>query len=384
MKRYVCVLLALLFLLVPAAVLGAGISEGHALQRPAFEGGLLGGLDARIAAGFPARESLARWNLTISVMGGQREYDHIFIFGDELIPILDPPLYDQVYENILAILTLADFVEYARVPVYCMIIPNVSALRQPILPHFLLGQNINQQQFIEDVYAQMFGRVTVVDAYGALSAAKEQYIFYRTENNLTALGGFYLYYALGGRLLEGIARPSLQNYDIEHVAFDFFGDLYERAPSQSARADTLSVFRYRNPLREHVVVVSRGGVSRTYHTIFPLHKLELEGNRAMEIYLGGGGSITTITTSSPQTNNLLVIGDRTALAFVPFLVNHYRTVTLLDLSQMCGDEFGLVSQAIAQGFYDQILFAYSIETFMHSPYPATAVNLIPEAAYQGD
>jgi hypothetical protein len=259
-----------------------------------------------------------------------------------------------------------------------MIIPTVGAVRQQSLPAFFLGQSVNQRQFIDEEYSQMLGLVRTVDAYTALFNAREQYIFYRTENNLTALGGFYLYYALGARLLEGIARPSFQDFNIEHVKNDFLGDLYARSPFQNVRADTLSVFRYRRvPPREYIVTSQRGGVTMTYHTLFPMHKLDLEEDRAMEIYMGGPAAKTIITASATFPNNLLVLGDRTALAFVPFLTNHYRTVTLLDLSQMGREDFMAIAENISHDFYDQILFAYSIETYMHRPYPAWALGLLP-------
>ena len=369
-------MMAIVFLLIPAIVLGVGAPGGYLPARAAaLEGRLPQQTDAYIAAHFPGRDTLVGWSAALRVLGGQREYNQILISGDELIPILDPPLDYQVRDNTQAILYFAARVQ---VPVYCMIIPTVSAIRQQGLPPFFLGPQINQRQFIDDVYAQMLGRVRTIDAYTALLGARDQYIFYRTENNLTALGGFYLYYqALGGGLLEGIARPSLQHYDIEHVSFDFLGDLYRMSPFPNARADILSVFRYQRFPREYTVTKRQGGMLKTYHTLFPLHKLDLEGNRAMDIYLGGLSAKTTITTSGTYANNLLVLGDRTALSFVPFLANHYRTVTLLDISQMSQDDVRAVAQAIRGEFYHQILFAYSIETYMHRPYPAWALGLLP-------
>ena len=376
MRQRDAVMLAVAFLLVPALVLGIGAPAGYLPGGSFFDGEMVAEADEYIAAHFPGRETLAGWSLAIRVLGGQREYNQIFIFGDELIPILGPPLDYQVRENTAAIL---QFAEQAGVPVYAMIIPTVSAIRQQSLPPFMLGQGTNQRQFIDDVYADLIGRVTIVDAYNALDSVSDQYIFYRTENNLTALGGFYLYEALGDRLLVGIAQPSLQNYDIEFVKYDFFGNLYQRSPFQNARADILSVFRHRRvPPLEYAMTVERGGLSRTYHTIFPLHMLDFEENRAMEIYLGGRSAITTITTSSPYPNSLLVLGDQTTLAFVPFLANHYRTLTLLDLEQMGREEQLRISQGIRQGEFDQILFAYSVETYMHFPSPEWSIGLLPE------
>jgi len=368
-------MMAVIFMLVPAIVLGVGEPGGYLPAAPILSGELLGEVDAYIAANFPGRETLAGWSLAIRVLGGQREYNQIFIFGEELIPVLDPPLDYQVRDNTAAILQFAD---RAGVPVYAMIIPTVSAIRRQSLPPFVLAQSIDQSQFIDDIYAELLGAVTTIDAYNALYGARDQYIFYRTENNLTALGGFHLYSAMGGGRMLGTTQPSLQNYDISFVKYDYLGDLYRRSPFQNARADILSVFRYRAAPREYTVTVRRGGALRTYHTLFPLHLLDLSGERAMDVYLGGLGAVTNITTSAPYSNSLLVLGDHTALAFVPFLANHYTQITLVDLSQTGRDDHLVIQESIRQGEFAQVLFAFSIETYMHRPYPAWSHGLLPE------
>jgi len=381
MKRSLAIIIALALLAIPVFVLGREAQTLYLPERAVLEGELPGAVEGHISANFPARDTLTGWSLAIRVLGGQREYNQIFISGDELIPVLDPAIDYLVTENTEAVL---EFARQARPHVYFMIIPTVSAIRQQGLPSFFLGQNVHQPQFIEQVYAQMQipESLTTVDAYNALSDVhvREQYIFYRTHNNLTSLGGFHIYHVLGttGRLLEGIARPSLQHYDIEHVMYNFWGDLYARSPFQNARGDILSIFRYRGiPSREYIVTVHGDEQTRTYHTLFPLHNLDLEG-REMDIFLGGRGPRTIITTSSPFNINLLVVGDHTAHAFVPFLANHYRSITLLDLSQMGEEDFQTVAQNIARDFYDQILIAYSIETYMHHPYPARVLELLPQ------
>ena len=68
----------------------------------------------------------------------------------------------------------------------------------------------------------------------------------------------------------------------------------------------------------------------------------------------------------------------TALAFVPFLANHYTQITLVDLSQTGRDDHLVIQESIRQGEFAQVLFAFSIETYMHRPYPAWSHGLLPE------
>ena len=141
MKRILAVVIALCLLAIPVLALGRGYESIYLPRRTVWEGGLPGAAESQIAANFPGRDTLTGWSLTIRVLGGQREYNQIFISGDELIPVLDPPFDYQVSENTQAIL---EFAGEARAPVYIMIIPTASAIRQQSLPSFFLGQSRQQ------------------------------------------------------------------------------------------------------------------------------------------------------------------------------------------------------------------------------------------------
>jgi len=369
MNKILSVIFSAVLLAIPLSVLGLGTDNAFA-PTPGWrapDAGILSDMDAHIAKNLPLKPRLDELNLTIRTFGGQREYNQIFISGDELIPNVDPPMDYMVRENTAAILR---FAETAGIPTYCMIIPTVSAIRQESLPQFSQTQVLNQKQFIENVYSGMIGRVTVIDVYPILFNARSQYLYYRTEKNLTALGGFYIYTALGPKLLEGASRPALSDYDIEYAKNDYYGELYERSPFTDTRADTLSIFRYtRNP-REYTVRIRQGGSLKTYHTLYPLHLLEL--GSPMDIYMGGLNAVTNVASNSPYPASLLIFGDKTALSYMPFLVNYYRTVTLVDLFQL--DAAG--SRSISIQDYDQVLFAYSIESYLHTNHPSRAANLL--------
>lgn len=361
--------LGLALLLVPVIMLGVGGPEGYSpspeIDAPGAS--LLQDMDVYLTEHLPARQVLAGWNLSIRALGGQREYKQIFISGEELIPILDPPVDSFVRENTAAILRCAEVV---GIPTYCVIIPTASAIRQESLPPFARTQVVNQKQIIEDVYSQMIGRVTITDAYTTLFNVRDQYLYYRTEDNLTALGGYHLYTALGSKLLEGSQSPSMSDYDIEYVKSDFYGRLYDQSPFKDARADSIAVYRYtRNP-REYLVTKGQNGENKTYHTLYPLHLLELE--RPMDVYLGGVTAMTRIQTNAPYQTSLLVFGDKTALSYLPFLANHYGSITLVDLFQL--DTSGY--QQLDLRDYDQVLFAYGIESYIHTNIPSRAGRLL--------
>ncbi|MDR2909271.1 MAG: hypothetical protein LBU86_05265 [Oscillospiraceae bacterium] len=371
MKRLSQAAVALLLLFIPAFFLRLTARDGYKLppERSILDGGALGELSNHIRENLPFKERLREMSLSVRAFGGQREYNGIFINGDELIPNLDPPTTDSITrENQEAILTFSEEMEIAT---FCMILPTASAIRQERLPPFSRSRLFNQKQYIEDVYSHMTGRVTVVDVYQVLFNAREQYLYYRTEDGLTSLGGFYVYTELGRRMLEGIRRPSLSDYDVEYVLDGYQGNLYEHSPFNNARADILSVYRYTESPREYMVE-KIGEESKIWHTLYPLHAAKI--GKPMNIYLGGmeGYGITTVTGTAPYDNSLLVFGDHTALSYLPFLCDHYRTVTLVDLFQL--DAEGYESLRVED--YSAALFAYSVESFMHNNYASLALRFL--------
>lgn len=359
-----------MLLFIPLIVLGTGTDRPFSTEsRSLLSSTLFTEIEAYLTRGnhhlFGSR--LNQLNVGIRSLGGQKEYNQIFISGDELIPDVAQPVEVRVRENTQAVLEFADAV---GVPTSLMIIPTVSAIRQESLPPFSQTQLFNQRQFIEDIYAQMAGRVNTADIYQALFNVRDQYIYYRTEDNLTALGGFYVYSVLGPRLLEGVVRPNLNDYDIAYAKDDFYGNLYGQSPFRDARADTITLFKYTANPREYLITKNRSGAMSTYHTLYPEHMLDLE--REMDIYLGGLSSVTTITSTAPYRGSLLVLGDKTALSWVPFIANHYRTVTLVDLFQL--DSAGY--EEINPTEYNHVVFAYGIESFMHNNVPSRALRLL--------
>jgi hypothetical protein len=213
-----------------------------------------------------------------------------------------------------------------------------------------------------------------MDVYSTLDQHADEYVYYRTEDNLSALGGYYAYYAMGRRL--GHSNRVLSRYEVEYVDHDFYGDLYSAPgaglnltggalePLQKLEPDLLALYRFRYLPREYTVAHTNGGEQLIYHTLYPMQRLLL--GDPTDVYLGGRSPRIDITTSqnlaSENKSRLLVFGDKTAAAYLPFLVNHYQEVTLLDLSLMDDDEI----RALRPNNYDEVIFAYGIESLIHS------------------
>jgi len=362
MRKLAWSVFCLALLALPVAVLWGG------LPGPTWydlrEGTYIVRLEDAVQSSISRNNRLRQAGLRISLLGGTQQRNDVFISREGLIKNIDAASTARVQANVDAILR---FSQEAEVPTYLTLIPTSCAILQQRLPPYAEIYN-NQRQLIDDVYSQMIGRVTTMDVYPVLFNRREQYLYYRTENNLTALGGYYVYSVIGAKLV-GREINDYSQFNIEYLPEPYYGDLYQQSPYQNVEPDRLSYFHYTRFSREYLVRQKGESGAKSYHTLYPTHLAAL--GQPMSTYLGGLSAVTRLHISSPYAHSLLIFGDKTALSYVPFLANNYQNITIVDLFQLTQEQ----AAEIRIGDYDQVLFAYSVETF-DSNIPLRAENLL--------
>jgi hypothetical protein len=230
---------------------------------------------------------------------------------------------------------------------------------------------VNQRQFISEVYGAVSGAAVTIDAYSPLIQRQTQYIYYRTEDNLTAFGGFHVYAAMLRRMALGEA--DFNQFGTEYRETDYYGDLAFEAGKHGAQPDHIAIYPYGGTslpsLEATVRHIDSDGEAKIYHTLFPPEAAALGG--PMDIFLGGLSPVTDISSSRPFGPKVLVFGDRTALSYAPYLAANCSRVTIVDLSYPA-----LALEQVNPADYEKIVFAYGADTFMHTVYPANAVELL--------
>ena len=78
-----------------------------------------------------------------------------------------------------------------------------------------------------------------------------------------------------------------------------------------------------------------------------------------QIFLNGNHPEITINTPQKNGKNLLIIKDSYANAFVPFLINDYETIHIIDPRYYNGS----IDSYIADNKIDECLFLYNIKNF---------------------
>ena len=255
--------------------------------------------------------------------------------------------------NIAAVASLA-----ARCPgkVYVMVATAASSIYPERVPaHAPLLQEESYLGQIQAAVEQAGGVYLPLE--DALSAHKDEYIYYRTDHHWTTQGAYYAYSELCSALgLEPFDRAAHTAVDVP----DFYGTFYSRARTWNAQPDTLTYYDLDNPLT--IYTVTGPGMPTEGQTtgLYDLDKLDVYDKYAA--FLHGNNGLSRV--EGDGEGRILVIKDSYANSFVPFLTANYAQIDVVDLRNY---NYGL-DGLIAENGYDQILVLYSFDSFKSDPY----------------
>ncbi|MEG1973087.1 MAG: DHHW family protein, partial [Oscillospiraceae bacterium] len=199
-----------------------------------------------------------------------------------------------------------------------------------------------------------------------LFAAKEQYLYYRTEPRLTALGGYYVYLALGDSL--GFLPYDLDKFKISHTDESVTGSLYKRVNNKNFPQDVVS--RYEFTQYDCFSVVHKNALAgKKYYSLFPREIESLID--PFELSLGGYSPIMEIVNPMGEKSSLLVLGDEAGTSYLPFLALNYNSITFLDLTRLSVEEL----LEFKDDSFTNVLFCYSADNFLNKKLPSHGMLL---------
>ena len=310
-------------------------------------------VNERISDTMPLGRTMRQIGLQLRYNTGETKQQDIFISSNGLMKDIEPVDEERMRNTHSTISTISEYARDMDISVYLTVLPTASAVLQQNLPLFF--STVNQKNIIDDIYNQFSGTLITVNSYNTLLENRDKYIYYRTENNLTPLGGYYVYQDLIRRMWVFDEALSQNDFSIEYKG-SFYGELFEAVPYDKVKPDTIMVYQRKNTKVTHEVEKIVERKSSYYNTLYP--ERTKESKSSLDTYMGGSKGVTDITTSHTYPANLLVLADDTFLSYVPFLTNHYERITVVNLFE---EDSNL--DTIQFKNYDQILFAFDVENY---------------------
>lgn len=210
--------------------------------------------------------------------------------------------------------------------VYDILIPN----SMDIILKESLRENLNtsnQQEAIKYMYGIMNENVKKIEIYNTLKSHSDEYIYFRTDHHWTALGAYYAYCKFAEE--KGIQINKLSQY--KEITFDnFLGSFYtdtKKLPQLESNPDVITAYIPKST--NNITFTDRSGQEVNWNIIYDVS----DYNSAVKYstFIGGDNPISVINNPKiKDKSSCVVVKESYGNAFVPFLVDNYQTVYIID------------------------------------------------------
>ena len=237
-----------------------------------------------------------------------------------------------------------------------MLVPTAAYVYQEALPD-------NAMRFDEDKAFEEARRVlgnSLIDLRETMSKAAEggRDVFFRTDHHWTGYGAFLGY---KGFLEASGASENGTTYDMAYedekpvvLSDSFYGTLYSKVLLDTLRPDTVET-----PAAALAGECRVTFTGKTYDSLYFKEYLEKKDKYA--VYFGGNYDKVDIETCRDTKcgvkDKILIIKDSFANSFVPYLMDDYDKITMVDTRYYRGNIEELAAD------YDSVLLLYGIDNF---------------------
>ncbi len=242
--------------------------------------------------------------------------------------------------------------KYPDVPVYFLLAPTSQEIYSYLLPK---SAPIGSQSELNS-YCRERLTCSTIDVFHTLKSNHDSYIYYRTDHHWTSYGA-YIAYTEAAKTL-GFQSIPLSSFNIEHASSSFRGTLYSKTLDEGVTPDVMDYYHFNGGGSPLTLTINTGTETREYDSLYFREYLEVKDKYSS--YLGPNAPLLTISSGAdPNGQSLLIFKDSYAHAFIPFLVNHYSKITVLDLRLINTG----ISDLVNVEDYDSVLFLYNAITF---------------------
>ena len=211
--------------------------------------------------------------------------------------------------------------------VYAMAIPLSSGIT---LPDELFSDipGSDQAQAEKDILAGMGQNVKTIPLHDVMMSHRTEYIYFRTDHHLTALGAYYAYVQFC--TAKGITPHNLSDYEVSQ-----FPGFLGKPDAMKNDPDTVNAYHPVSATASMKYGDNENSTLTGGQVIFD--ESTASASLKYGTFIMGDNPFTVI--ENPEVSNgesCIVVKESFGNAFVPFLVDHYQTVYVVDYRYYSG------------------------------------------------
>lgn len=296
---------------------------------------------------FVGRNGLIHLRYGVLKLMGQKKINDIYLCGKQLIEDTKLPNKTQLSRNLNAINAFTE--KHSDVDTSFMLIPNAVYVQNKRLPYF--SDENDQRKIMDSIYNTLDSSVYSFDARKTLKKHSEEYLYYKSDHHWTSLGAFYTYQAWQKQ--QGNDDVSLKDYDQYVVSNNFRGTLANGSGSFGIK-DDITIFVNKNLSDYYVQEPKQKNKGSIYDSSF------LKTKDQYSVFLGGNKDIQRIELNNDSKRHLLLFKDSYANSFVQFIMNDYRSITIVDPRYYRDD----IEKVMQEDLITDVMYLYNTNTFV--------------------
>lgn len=208
--------------------------------------------------------------------------------------------------------------------VYSILVPNNSGAMLP--EEELAGLGGSDQIQAISYYYSLYQGVTPVKTIETLREHNSEYLYFRTDHHWTQLGAYYVYRNFCEE--KGLVPHELSQF--ETMTFSpFLGTFYTELGNSDMAANPDTVEAYVPMGTNDMTFWDENGTEQPWNIIEDVSTWD--SSSGYYCYIGGDKPLSIIENPQIQDgSSCLVLKESYGNCFVPFLVDHYQTVYVID------------------------------------------------------
>ncbi|WMJ21986.1 DHHW family protein [Paludicola sp. MB14-C6] len=298
------------------------------------------------------RNQFSSYKTKMELLQGRKEVNGVFISNKMLLEKVDEVKPTITNGNIDAINKFAAK-HKGKINTSIMLVPTAAEFYPNNISRN--ASVLDQTKYIQNFYTKL-KNINCIDAYAPLSAAAENYIFYKTDHHWTTFGAYVGYSAMSKAL--SFKPATVDMFNIEYVPDDFLGTLYSKVLYGEKLADRMELYHYVKGEVVTDVVKYTNHNKQTYPSI--LFRNNLEKKDKYSVFLGSNEPIVKIKSKVQNGQKLIMFKDSYSHALMQFLPLHYEEIVLVDTRYLNKP----LEEYVNINDYQQAVFLYNISGFV--------------------
>lgn len=265
----------------------------------------------------------------------------------------DEPIDEKQLEKNMAYISsfINNINREKNIAINILLIPSKSQVMGGKLPSY--APVVNEVELVEELKVKLNLKLKpnlkVLDLISTLTNKNHEYIYYRTDHHWTSLGAFYGYEAYLKE--KGLKPLSKEDFTIRQVTDKFLGTSYRKANLYFGQADKIHNYRPKIKLDYSLLINGQVEANDIYDESY------LDKTDKYSYFFGGDKALIEITTSVKNGKTIAIFKDSLANSFLPFLMNHYENILVIDTRYLNISMTNLINERDI----DEILFLYNIQ-----------------------